>query len=413
MAKIAQLVAGDYNMLDNIPVINADLDNTAASTADQAVLYHHTGESTTTYKKAAFYYTDGTSWLQFKGEKGQDYLLYTGALKNTKYPYTLTLNKNDFNRIPEVSEDVYIFVRNIEPYTSAQAGIYYAHYRISAIDESGSITAKLIGNMSSQRVLNGRSFRQTAEKLDTTSTVLKVDKIASYSGEDGPVQVDDLVLSTNAETNGYVGKVTKVKWNNAYDVYTYEAYISYIGNIRGPQGAPGTTDYNVLDNIPVINQDLSASGFTPVANTYYRHTGATTDTFTQGVIYLYDTTYHKLGESGGGTTLNRYEYTSTSGQDSIKRAMRILNTAKSIAAFDFNNLATTMPSKQVSYHMKVSGFAIEDNKQVIYNITLDRADGQLHSADRKVTLSTEGIAITQPTININIHIIYYNDVEIT
>lgn len=58
-------------------------------------------------------------------------------------------------------------------------------------------------------------------------------------------------------------------------------------------------DYNVLDNIPVINQDLTASGFTPVANTYYRHTGATTDTFTQGVIYLYDTAYHKLGESGG------------------------------------------------------------------------------------------------------------------
>ena len=67
-------------------------------------------------------------------------------------------------------------------------------------------------------------------------------------------------------------------------------------------------DYNQLDSIPVINQDLSASGFTPVANTYYRHTGATTATFTQGVIYLYDTAYHKLGESGG-TTLNKYTWT--------------------------------------------------------------------------------------------------------
>ena len=64
-------------------------------------------------------------------------------------------------------------------------------------------------------------------------------------------------------------------------------------------------NYNKLDNIPVINQDLSATDFTPVANTYYRHTGATTATFTQGVIYLYDTAYHKLGESGG-TTLNKY-----------------------------------------------------------------------------------------------------------
>ena len=66
-------------------------------------------------------------------------------------------------------------------------------------------------------------------------------------------------------------------------------------------------NYNILDNIPIINQDLTASGFTPVANTYYRHTGATTDTFTQGVIYFYDTAYHKLGESGG-TTLNKYTY---------------------------------------------------------------------------------------------------------
>lgn len=172
-------------------------------------------------------------------------------------------------------------------------------------------------------------------------------------------------------------------------------------------------DYNQLDSIPVINQDLSATDFTPVANTYYRHTGATTDTFTQGVIYLYDTAYHKLGESGGGTTLNKYEYNSNTSQDSIKRAMRILYKAKSIAAFDFKNLATTMPTVQIGRRMNVSGFAVENNTQVIYNITLDRADGQLHSADRKVILSAEGVSITQPTIDINIHIVYYNDTEIT
>ena len=90
-------------------------------------------------------------------------------------------------------------------------------------------------------------------------------------------------------------------------------------------------DYNQLDSIPVINQDLSASGFTPVANTYYRHTGATTDTFTQGVIYLYDTAYHKLGESGGGTTLNRYEVTFTNIQGNstlVSHLNRIAKNAK-------------------------------------------------------------------------------------
>lgn len=89
-------------------------------------------------------------------------------------------------------------------------------------------------------------------------------------------------------------------------------------------------DYNQLDSIPVINQDLSASGFTPVANTYYRHTGATTDTFTQGVIYLYDTAYHKLGESGGGTTLNRYTYSigKQASQSALERVRNIVLSSK-------------------------------------------------------------------------------------
>lgn len=72
----------------------------------------------------------------------------------------------------------------------------------------------------------------------------------------------------------------------ANDVYSWED-VAY-GN------------YNMLDNIPVINQDLTSSGFTPVNGTYYRHTG-TTNTYTQGVIYYYDgTEYKALDGSGGG-----------------------------------------------------------------------------------------------------------------
>ena len=44
--------------------------------------------------------------------------------------------------------------------------------------------------------------------------------------------------------------------------------------VSAENGKDGTSgSYNDLANIPVINQDLSASDFTPVANTYYRHTG--------------------------------------------------------------------------------------------------------------------------------------------
>ena len=74
-------------------------------------------------------------------------------------------------------------------------------------------------------------------------------------------------------------------------------------------------DYNDLPNIPVQNQDLAVSGFTPVANSYYRHTGATTDTFTQGVIYLYNGTgYAALGESGSGGAKTYVYYVTGDGQ---------------------------------------------------------------------------------------------------
>lgn len=52
-----------------------------------------------------------------------------------------------------------------------------------------------------------------------------------------------------------------------------------------PEMPSVSSNYNDLSNIPVINQDLSESGFTPVKDTYYRHTGATDSDYTNGVIY--------------------------------------------------------------------------------------------------------------------------------
>lgn len=52
-----------------------------------------------------------------------------------------------------------------------------------------------------------------------------------------------------------------------------------------PEMPSVSSNYNDLSNIPVINQDLSATGFTPVKDTYYRHTGTTNRDYTNGVIY--------------------------------------------------------------------------------------------------------------------------------
>ena len=46
-----------------------------------------------------------------------------------------------------------------------------------------------------------------------------------------------------------------------------------------------SSNYDDFSNIPIINQDLSESGFTAVKDTYYRHTGTTNRDYTNGVIY--------------------------------------------------------------------------------------------------------------------------------
>lgn len=177
-------------------------------------------------------------------------------------------------------------------------------------------------------------------------------------------------------------------------------------------------DYNQLDNIPVINQDLSASGFTPVSNTYYRHTGATTNTFTQGVIYLYDTTYHKLGESGGGTTLNRYE---------------VYNNGNAISSDLVKAIAI-----QSKYPELIKIYAVQDSKGMYgtwFNVeyvsesgiiyinggeyagSLSFSSGYIANGSvyylRSIKDTNNTISVVSDVKPATIRIVYYNDTEIT
>ena len=178
-------------------------------------------------------------------------------------------------------------------------------------------------------------------------------------------------------------------------------------------------NYNILDNIPVINQDLTASGFTPVANTYYRHTGATTDTFTQGIIYLYDTAYHKLGESGG-TTLNRYEYNVNLSSPTLVSRARIRHIAEK--AIKYSMHASCSIKMTDGYSVVVDGDLAFDEYSYIYSGIL--CSGDLISS---VALTNAGDSITKAGFpfrnnaiskidtmtSINLKIIYYNNTEIT
>ena len=192
-------------------------------------------------------------------------------------------------------------------------------------------------------------------------------------------------------------------------------------------------NYNILDNIPVINQDLTASGFTPVANTYYRHTGATTDTFTQGVIYYYDGTEHKAldgsggSSGGGGTTLNKYTWIldlkQTVVASDIIRLKNILLSAKgrvmgSILVNDSYHSLQPSESSVVSlygasisyyndeYHFKY--FYVMPINEYAFSVTgyevLSSTNGQTYNRDNNNPSSTPFKELK---------VVYYNDTEIT
>ena len=184
-------------------------------------------------------------------------------------------------------------------------------------------------------------------------------------------------------------------------------------------------DYNQLDSIPVINQDLSASGFTPVANTYYRHTGATTDTFTQGVIYLYDTAYHKLGESGGGgTTLNRYTYSigKQASQSAIQRVRNIVLGSKVPPRARF------IMSSDWQWHEIVN---VSDHGYYVFTRCYENCDStHIVETDYIWSFLSDNFTAFKKSQNIDtgeittqkneyaygtdkLEIVYYNDVEIT
>lgn len=144
-------------------------------------------------------------------------------------------------------------------------------------------------------------------------------------------------------------------------------------------------DYNDLPNIPVQNQDLTVSEFTPVANLYYRHIGATTASFTKGVIYLYNGTgYIALDGSAYGlaTVAKTGSYNDLSNKPTIPDAanngtLTIQKNGTNVATFGANQSTNktaniTVPTKASDIEaLPISGGSITGNLTVGGNLTIN------------------------------------------
>ena len=157
----------------------------------------------------------------------------------------------------------------------------------------------------------------TFEFSDTTTKTVNVSAQKGKTGETGATgktgatgprgATGAKILSTTligeASNGGY-------KYQQTFDDGSIATFVAP----RGPAGKDGgVTDYNNLTSKPIINQDILANGFTPVENTYYRHTGNTSETYTKGVIYYYDGAVFKAidGSGSGGGSANYTKIEST------------------------------------------------------------------------------------------------------
>lgn len=276
-----------------------------------------------------------------KGETGLPALMYS---KNVQLgpSASFSTDLDGYNRTPQINDICAYYSSNTDTIVSGTIEEIRPDTQQVFVRKIAILSVRGPQGETGPKGENGKDGNATllySGELSESITTAEISQVTRPQNRG--ILVKDILISTAASTFGAMAQVT------AKPVGVTTVDVSFIGTLESGGGS-GVSDYNNLDNIPVTNQDLSASGFTPVANTYYRHTGATTDTFTQGVIYLYDTSYHKLGESGGGgTTLNKYTWTlnlkqTVIGSD-IVRLRNIINLAKG----------------RVMGHMTVDGYGYE------------------------------------------------------
>ena len=357
------------------------------------------------------------------GIDGTDYLFYYGSdIRAPLEPsFQTSVTLSNFNRTPVVGDYGTMIIDN------PSGDSYIQVFNVTSIGET---TCNITGVMYSRLTRRYYACNTTTPKVPVVGNAISKTK----EPESNPlyeVKLDDLMVALDtADIDGNVYLVLAdirsiTELTDGSGRLSVTAKIQAVTKINSADLATVATSgsYNDLSNIPVINQDLSASGFTPVANTYYRHTGVTTDTFTQGVIYLYDTAYHKLGESGGGggTTFNKY----TVSAPSINLLRKIVQNTKGRYGGVFS-----VSLDHVGFKISINSIAFFENGEIIIRTVLDSGLGQYYY------LVSSQIAANSETINVGAlqidpstnaftqigapayianasSIIYYNDTEIT
>lgn len=163
------------------------------------------------------------------------------------------------------------------------------------------------------------------------------------------------------------------------------ADIKIYGKLVNATDSGEIAEYSQIAGSPIIEQDLATSGFTPVANTYYKHTGTTSATYTKGVIYLYNGSEYKAidgsGSGEGGTiaipftsiddlTSNIGKRVVYTGGDKTFTALKQVKINSNILEIDFNGATFTL-SGNVSLTANLANYFLQGHAHcVIKNLNI-------------------------------------------
>lgn len=345
-----------------------------------------------------------------KGETGLPALMYSKNVIMGPYQ-SFSTDLDGYNRPPQINDSCLYVSSNTDSIVFGIIDEIRPDTQQVFVRKESFVETRGPQGEQGQKGENGKDGNATllyAGELSESITTVEAAQITRPQNRG--ILVKDILISTAASTFGAMAQVT------ALPVGVTTVDVSFIGTLESGGGS-GVSDYNNLDNIPVINQDLSASGFTPVANTYYRHTGATTDTFTQGVIYLYDTAYHKLGESGGGgTTLNRYETTFssiTNNSTLVSHLNRIVKNAKCRLQLTDNLNYSYIIDWISDEYTRIKRIKLFSSTLTIQTMDLRSTSGELTN-NYSVEINSTGSAFAKVTeLSGTLKLIYFNDTEIT
>ena len=129
---------------------------------------------------------------------------------------------------------------------------------------------------------------------------------------------------------------------------------------------------------------------------------------------MYDTAYHKLGESGGGggggTTLNRYSY---SGED-MSLVQKIMTEAE-VSYFDIkiNGLQCVLPVSKGGQYRAANGTVTDNDSIICASITSMSNRLYIRTSILQNTNNVLSFSTYEDTMSGYTKIIYFNSTEIT